>query len=173
MKTHQAFTETQRFGQWWIWLILAGINGLFIYAIIQQTILGHPFGDKPMSDTGLLLVFGVLLLITFLFICVRLQTYIDEDGVYVRFFPFRLTYKRYAWTEISKSYVKQYRPILKFGGWGFRYNLSFREKAYSVSGRDGLELELVTGKKVLIGTQKPEKLTKILISLGKTEKQNN
>ncbi|MDR0437786.1 MAG: DUF6141 family protein [Bacteroidales bacterium] len=169
MKTYKTFTETQRFGQWWIWLILLGLNGLFIYGIIQQIILGHPFGDKPMNDTGLFLVFGVLLLITFLFVCVRLQTYIDEDGVYVRFFPFRLTYKRYAWAEISKSYVKQYRPLLKFGGWGLRYNFSFSEKAYSVSGRNGLQLELVSGKKVLIGTNKPEELTEILISLGKQE----
>ena len=43
------FTERQRFKQWWLWLILLGVNGLFLFGVFKQVIGGQQFGDKPMS----------------------------------------------------------------------------------------------------------------------------
>ncbi|MBK8703740.1 MAG: hypothetical protein IPN33_08965 [Saprospiraceae bacterium] len=82
------FTEKQRFTQWWIWLVLLGINGLFLYAIFSQIIGGNTFGDNPMSDNGLLFTFGFTILITLLFTSLRLDTRIKKTGIYVRFFLF-------------------------------------------------------------------------------------
>jgi hypothetical protein len=53
MEKQPLFTEKQRFNQWWMWLILFGTNGIFIYGWIQQIYLKIPFGDHPMSNTGL------------------------------------------------------------------------------------------------------------------------
>ena len=47
------FTESQKFKQWWIWLILLGVNGLFLFGVFKQVIGGEQFGDKPMGDIGL------------------------------------------------------------------------------------------------------------------------
>jgi hypothetical protein len=50
------FAERQRFKQIWLWLILLGVNGLFIFGLIKQVIFGYQFGDKPMSNVALIIV---------------------------------------------------------------------------------------------------------------------
>ena len=47
--------ETQKFSQWWLWLILIGIGILPILGIYKQLIIGEKFGDKPMSDLGIII----------------------------------------------------------------------------------------------------------------------
>lgn len=42
-----SFSEIQRFRLKWAWAGVIAVNGLFIYAIVQQVILGKPFGNKP------------------------------------------------------------------------------------------------------------------------------
>lgn len=161
------FSEEQKFNQWWLWLLLIGINCPFLYGIYQQLYLGKPFGDKPMSDTGLLLTaFGMLLLLLLFFIF-KLQTVIKEDGIYVRFFPFHLTFRKYTWDTISKAYVRKYNPIPEYGGWGLRLGLFGKGTAFNVSGNMGLQLEFTNGKKLLIGTNKPEELEMMLLQLKK------
>lgn len=160
------FKERQRFTQWWIWLILLGINGLFLFGVFKQVAGGEQFGDKPMSNTGLLILTAISILITILIANFHLDTIISREGIYVRFFPFHLRFKRITWDAINKSFVRQYRPIGEFGGWGLRYGLSGSGKAYNVSGNKGLQLEFRDNKKLLIGTQKPDELTKVLKAIN-------
>ena len=113
-----------------------------------------------------------------------LTTYINEDGVYIRFFPFILKYKFFSWDTILKAYIREYHPILEYGGWGikhgrFRFN-PFRIRkfgmrrfirkyniAYIISGNIGLQLELTDGKRILIGTRKSVELEDVLRKSGK------
>lgn len=90
MNSKNLFTERQRFKQWWLWVILLGIMGLFLFGVIKQVIYGQQFGDKPMSNTGLLISTILFSLFTLLFIIYRLDTIIKKDGIYVRFFLFIL-----------------------------------------------------------------------------------
>lgn len=62
--------------------------------------------------------------------------------------------------------------LLEFGGWGFRVVTMNADKAYNVSGNMGLQLVLMNGKKLLIGTKQPEHLTDILTKLGKMKIEN-
>jgi len=160
------FTEQQRFKQWWLWLILISINGLFLFGVFQQVVKGHPFGDKPMSDAGLLIVSGLFLLLTLLFVVFRLETQIKKDGIYVRFFPFHVNFKYFSWESLTKSFVRNYSAITEYGGWGLRVGLFGRGKAYNVSGNTGLQLEFKTSKKLLIGTGKATELMDVLTKLG-------
>ena len=62
MEQDYVYKEIQRFTQWWLWLILVIVNLVFTYGFYEQVITGQPFGDKPMSDTGV----TVATLVTFL-----------------------------------------------------------------------------------------------------------
>lgn len=160
------FTERQRFKQWWLWIILSGVNGLFIFGVIKQVICGQQFGDKPMSNTGLLIATGLTLLLSILFLNFHLDTIIKKDGIYVRFFPFHAKFKYYPWDNLEKCYTRKYSAIAEYGGWGLRLGVFGKGSAYNVSGNMGLQLEFVTQKKLLIGTQKAGELHEVLIKAG-------
>ena len=168
MNVNEYFRETQRFAIDWMWILvlLLGCTCLFLYGVIKQVIFEIPWGTEPASDTALLACLGFLLLFTLLFACIRLETRIKEDGIYVKYFPFQLTYKKFLWTDISKSYVKQYNPIQSGvqGGWGYSRN------RYTVSGNIGLQIEFVSGRRILIGTKKSKDITETLTLLQKIKK---
>lgn len=165
-KNEILFKERQRFKQWWLWLIFLGINGFFLFGVFKQVISGQQFGNKPMSNEGLILLTGIVILLTFLLINCHLDTIIKKEGVYVRFFPFHLKFKHYEWTELRKSFVREYVPIKEYGGWGLRLGMFTNGTAFNISGNQGLQLEFINNKKLLIGTNKPDELTKILSEIG-------
>lgn len=160
------FSETQKFKQWWLWLLLLGVNSIFILGVWQQVIGGQAFGDNPMGSTGLLVVTALVLLLTALFAVFRLDTQIRKDGIYVRFFPFHLSYKHYSWDSLTKSYIRKYSAITEYGGWGLRFGYFGRGAAYNIAGDTGLQLEFTNRNKLLIGTGKPAELGEILAKLG-------
>ena len=166
MDNNTLFSEKQRFTQWWLWLILLGINGQFLYGIFQQLVRGQTFGDNPMSNAGLILVTGLMVVLTLLFLSFRLETLVKQDGIYVRFFPFQRSFKYYPWASLAKYYVREYAPLREYGGWGLRYGGS--GTAYNISGNKGLQLEFTDNRKVLIGTNKAEELTAVLNKIGRT-----
>jgi hypothetical protein len=166
MEQNYIFKETQRFTQWWLWLILGAVNLLFLFGFFKQVIIGQPFGDKPMSDTGMAVATFLTILLSLFFFSFRLETIIKADGIYVRFFPFHRKFKHYPWSAISRSYVRKYAPITEYGGWGLRYGMFGKGTAFNVSGNQGLQLEFTDQKKLLIGTNKPEVLTSALSQLG-------
>ncbi|MEI7829000.1 MAG: hypothetical protein WCI31_04480 [Prolixibacteraceae bacterium] len=167
------YKETQKFNQIWIWILL-GLSGLipifaFGFGIYKQIILGQQFGNNPMSNNGLitsfflvLLLFGVL---TYLFVVANLTTVIDSTGVSYKFFPFHLKYHKLSWNEIASYDVVTYHPIRDYGGWGIRFVKG--GKAFNTSGDKGLQLYLKTGKKLLIGTQNEQELTRFLSEIKK------
>lgn len=168
MEKEILFSERQRFKQLWIWVVLLGINTISLYGIYQQIILGIPYGDNPMSDTGLIITSSITTALTLLFILLRLDTQITPEGIYIRFFPFDSKYKHYHWNDIAKAYIRKYSPIREYGGWGLRFlGLFGKGIAYNVSGNIGLQLELTNKKKILIGTNKPADLKEVLVKIGK------
>ena len=165
MKNDILFSENQRFSQWWIHTLTIGVFIFASYALIRQVILHHPFIDNPISDKGLIGSWISSLLINFLLFGIRLQTRIKNDGIYIRFFPFMLSFRHYAWDEFSACYVRQYSPLAEFGGWGYRFGAG--GKAFNISGNKGLQMIFKNNKRLLVGTQKPLELENTLSSLGK------
>ena len=151
------FRESQRFSQVWIWFIIAVIDGLCWWAFVQQIILGRPFGDHPASD-GVMVVICVLagIGLPLLLVTCRLVTEVRADGLYIRFVPLHLTWRRFGFDDIASCEARTYRPLLEYGGWGIRWGPSGR--AYNVSGNRGVQLVLSNGKRLLIGSQKAEEL---------------
>lgn len=150
------FKETQKFSQWWLWLILIGIGILPILGIYKQLIIGEKFGDKPMSDLGLIIFVVFVFSLIAMFWFVQLKTEIDQNEIRMHFFP--LVKKRVNWKEIKNAEIVNYGFV---GGWGIRLWTKYGT-VYNMKGNKGLAIALTDGKKFLIGTQKPEELTAIL-----------
>src|ERR1035437_9293924 len=150
------FSEEQKFNQWWLWLILVGVNGELLYGFFKQVIGGEPFGNKPMGNTEILIAMGVIFLVTALTYNLRLETRIKKDVIYVRFFPFHLSFKHFRWERISESFVRQYNPIMEYGGWGIRFGFFGKGKAFNVSGNKRIQLIFTNVRKLLIWTNRPD-----------------
>jgi hypothetical protein len=172
MTTEKIFTERQHFRQIWLWALLIGINGLFIYGLVSQVFFGQTFGDNPMSNGQLIFATVGVFLLTLLFVFLRLDTAIQHDGIYYRYLPFQWKYKKITWDRISKVYVRQYNPLTEYGGWGLRIGLFGKGQAFNVSGNKGLQLVYDNGKKFLLGTQKPDDIKNILQQLGRLTDSN-
>lgn len=148
------FQETQRFTQWWLWLLLVVVS-ISIFRPISEAISN----DQPLDAGQWVGVIILAVVILFMFI-IRLDTRIDERGIYVKFFPVIPKFKFYPWEEISTAVVRKYSPLMEYGGWGIRFGRN--GKAYNIKGNKGLQLKFKSGNALLIGTQKAEELQKVL-----------
>ncbi len=161
--TNALFQEKQRFNQIWLMALLAGLVVFGFWGFIQQILLDKPFGDNPESNIGLIFsTFLPLLIVAFIFV-LQLRTKIDKTGIVYQFWPIHRKEHIIKWEEVSCAYVRKYGPIMEYGGWGFRTGRKGR--ALNTSGNMGLQIEFVSGKKLLIGTQKPEELQRVLQKL--------
>lgn len=167
MKDQILFSEKQRFTQWWLWAILILTNAMFFLGFYQQIIMGAPFGNNPMGDTGLVVVSSLFLLLGIFFLVIRMETTVQNEGISVRFTPFQMQSTLYLWQDIAEVKIVSYSPLKDFGGWGLRFSFSGRGKAYIMSGDKGLQIVFNTDNKLVIGTNKAEELSRILAKLNK------
>lgn len=128
-----------------------------IYSLYQQLVRGIQVGDSPAPN-------GVLI-ITLIFLCVmlwgyyklKLEVWIDLEGIHYRFFPLIRKNILISKAEIQRYEIRKYKPIIDYGGWGVRRGFGRKwQRAYNVSGNIGLQLYLTNGKKVLFGTQRSQ-----------------
>lgn len=163
------FKEEQKFNQWWIWMLMIMLSGLWIWQMVQQIFMGIPFGNNPAPDlvvilTGLFPVGGILL-----FRFLTLETCINEEGVHYRFKPFQRRYKIIRPADILRFEVMKYSPLREYGGWGIRLGSTKHGNAYNVSGNMGVLFELKNKKKFMLGTQNPESLRSAMNKLMKPD----
>lgn len=150
------FSERQRFNQWWLWLILLIICGIPFYVFIND-----------VADLTLLVITSIILLLPIaIFIFLRLDTVIKEDGIYVRFFPFHIKFIFYSWGSIANLYIREYSPISEYGGWGIKIGSKSKGMAFNTSGNIGLQLEFFDKRKILIGTNRPKEMEEALKKMG-------
>jgi len=165
------FREVQHFRQIWLWALIVAISLVVIYAMVQQLILGNPFGSNPASDLGLVIM-GIIFGFGFpvFFYLLNLATEVREDGLYYRFTPFHFSYRKIELTSLIKYQARTCSPIKEYGGWGIRFGQG--GVAYNVSGNRGVQLVLAGGRQILIGSRRPEELVEAInLALGKSPKQ--
>lgn len=139
--THQSrFTETQAFGAWvyaiLLVLMVPGLGGL-VYA--------------AFCALGLGLLFNLLCLRT----RVTDQEAIVTFGILVPFYQ-----RRIALTEIASVESVTYSPLPEYGGWGIRG--WGKDTALNARGNRGVRLILRDGRRILIGSQRPDELAAAL-----------
>ena len=151
------FREVQRFGLW-IWAaIIVETVGVMTAIVIARL-------ERNTTLAVLVILVILTLPIVVLFLILRLETEVRPDGLYVRLYPFHISYRKFVRQDIEEYYACEYRPIRDYGGWGIRYGL--KGKAYNVSGKKGVQLVFKSGKRLLVGSQRPEELVKAIDSIG-------
>jgi hypothetical protein len=158
MTEQPIFRESQHFNRVFlvVLLVILLVPGTIIslYILFPDVITGVFGPAKPPPDKWALPITLIGPLIVVLVLLMRVVTEVSNSGLRVRLTPF--PWKRFPLSEIGRAYVRTYRPILEYGGWGIRWGWSGR--AYNARGNRGLQLELTDGKRVLIGSQQPEEL---------------
>ena len=160
------FSEVQRFRQKLLQIGVVAVSLCLIipfgYGMIKQLVFGHPWGDRPMSDTALTIVGPLMIFMAigllWLFYVMKLITEVREDGVHISFVP--LARQTVLFGDIVSCEVRTYRPIREYGGWGVRYGRA--GKVFNVTGNRGVQLKLSSGKGLLIGSQRPEELAQAI-----------
>jgi hypothetical protein len=166
------FHEEQHLVRNWIILVVFPLTFLsvlpILYGSFQQLVNDKPYGNAPVSDLAVILInvatFGILGGVFGLLAYAKLDTDIERDTLQVKYRPFHRKTQVYNWSEVQSAEVRQYRPIMEYGGWGLRG--WGKNRALNAYGNMGLQLVFKDGKKLLIGTQKADELATLLFSLG-------
>lgn len=160
------FHETQRFRQPLLWMVLVPVMLIpaFIlgYGMIQQLAWNEPWGGAGTTDAFLILVGPLMIGATgaalWVVATARLTVTVHPEALTVRLHPFAANTIETG--RIASCRVVAYRPLWEYAGWGVRRSPG--TTAYTVAGNCGVELVLVDGARILVGSQKPEHLAGVL-----------
>jgi len=154
------YKEIQKFNSPLVWIIvgIAVVGGIFaLYVPAAQ--------NEQLPVIAKLLIAAALIILILMFLYGYLKTDIDESCIKIEMKILFKFGRIIRWDEIQTIKVDKYRPILEFGGWGYR--IGWKSVAYNCRGNDGLIIMLKNGRKIVIGTQKPDELRKFLTENGK------
>jgi hypothetical protein len=157
-----------------VWISLAGLSAVsFSLLLIYYNQLEGL--QKKFSINQLMLIGGLITTLFvglyFLFQNLRMETKIDNKGIYFRYPPFKNKYKLFAFNDIQSYKVIEYNPLKDYGGWGYSLpahynrkqlkalaNKRVQNRAYSIKGKIGLHITLKSQQIILLGTQRREAL---------------
>lgn len=153
---------------------VVALNILFLFAFVQQVILGRPFGPEPVADSILYIGTGIMLLVLFFLFSIKLKTRITEAGIFYRLYPFQLKEIKIEWSELRDAYMRDYNSFFEYGGWGLRSGTEKTGKAVNTSASSGrgLQLQFKDGKRLLIGTRKPDTMAQLIENIIASGKIN-
>lgn len=160
------FTEKQYINNK-VLLILVYISSILPMAVmsigmIQQIIDKEPFGNHPVSDATLIIlwvlsiIFALILIYLFKFSYMKIN--INTNGFEYRYIPFHRSVKHILPKDVNNYEIVDVRPIIDYGGWGIRYGLSGKGKGYVFAGNKGVRFTLRNNKKILFTTENADEL---------------
>lgn len=144
------FTEKQRFNQWWLWLVLATSLAVPTILLFKEATV------RSRNFSGLIIILVVILL----FVVLQMKTVVTQENIQLIYFPF--VWKTINLSDIDTMKVINYGFV---GGWGIRFWTSYGT-VYNVRGNKGLHIKLKNGKQLVIGTQQPQELEKVVAQLN-------
>ena len=145
------FQETQAFAAW--------VYGLLMFVTIPSIGLLVISAAKMPNLRWLVPTDIVLLALVFNLLCVR--TVVNETQLVVTFgFVFPLYRRRIVLSDIVSAVADIYEPIAEYGGWGIKGLPG--NSALNARGNRGVRLTLQNGRRLLIGSQRPERLEEVI-----------
>jgi hypothetical protein len=161
MKGKILFQEEQGFIGTWMWYLLLGMS---TFGLVPILVILFTQQDTNEAIIGLLIFTVVIGGVIALFSLSKLYITIDQGSIYYKYPPYINRERQLGKTDVKSAEVRTYSAIWEYGGYGYRYTFG-NGRALNVSGDKGLQLELSSGKKLLLGTQKAEELNKALEQL--------
>ncbi len=142
------YREQQRFTLLLRWLVYISMGLAMLLSILSLREISSSQGSPGAQDilSVVLVGFGVPIAIVVLFLFLKLETEVRSDGLYVRYYPLHISFRKFSPDDLSEFHARQYKPIREFGGWGIRCGLFGKGKAYNVSGNKGVQLVFKNGK---------------------------
>jgi hypothetical protein len=161
------FTEKQTYTKGWMLLLV-----LFLLAIaITPWIVLFMLNETEV--VGAIIGSAIGSLLTVLFLILALKTRIDEQGIHYQYRPIHGSERHIAWSQITHIEVKEFRPLMEYGGWGLRFRgFDMKDLLLNVSGKTGIYLTTNDGRKIMLGTQKAEEARKAIKQFGQKEENS-
>lgn len=149
------FRERQALPLGYARLTLAMPPAALLVVTCRQLIWHLPWGNPPVTNTDLIFLTSLTVVLYARLITVRLVTELRPDRLSVAMKGF-CRRSRVALAEIRSAVPVDYDPVHEYHGWGVRNGP--RGQAYIASGNRAVQLELVDGRKLLVGSQRPHEL---------------
>lgn len=151
------FQEEQKFSQKWVWIFLILTFLLVSEVVVVSISIGKSVDNSSFSKEIIVLIFTVVFSAVFwLFLIMKLEVKVTDEGIVYRFFPIILKEKMVNCNLIESYEIRKYKPIMDYGGYGATVRLNKWGKAFNMKGNIGMQLYLKDGNKILFGTQRPE-----------------
>jgi hypothetical protein len=145
------FNEQQQFPSWLQAILLGGIAFAVLGAV-------YAIEASPEARSVFFIVLPWALVALVLVRTFTLTTRVMDEGVNLRGMWFVNRLIKYS--DIQSAEIRVYKPIVEYGGWGYRLGLS--GKAYNMRGNEGVQLLLNGGGRVLIGSQRAAELAAVI-----------
>lgn len=156
------FEEVQRMrdNRWLITLIFA--IAMFaslpmFFALYWQIGEGVPFGSEPMKDSHLIVMtIFILFAVTgmmFILFSLKLEVFIDDQGVHYRMFPIKWEWKMVGPAEIVEYHFAERYKLFESGGIGHHRNILKNTRSFRIWGGKHITITFKDGHRLLIGTQ--------------------
>jgi len=154
------FREKQPFRLGYSRIALAVPPAALVFITCRQLIWHRPWGSPPVTNGSLLFLTILILLVYVRLMTVRLVTELRPEQLSVAMKGFwRRT--RVAIRDIRAAAAVEYDPVAEYRGYGVRSGP--RGEAYIASGSKAVQLELRDGRKLLVGSQRPQELARRIV----------
>jgi hypothetical protein len=154
----ELYREEQPFARTWVWIPVVIVVAVAWYFFFREMVWSPEGSRAPVGLWIMFIAVGVLT--PALFFSMRLIVTLNRRTFLIRMWP--LYRRTVPVADIVSVEAVTYRPILEFGGWGVRYSLKRRAWGYTVSGKEGVQLELANGKRILVGSKENTRLASVL-----------
>jgi hypothetical protein len=146
-ETPDTFRESQE-------LVGHGLRLVIVFGAVFALALGTyaVFAEAGRSPGGLLPAMMIGVVLTFLFVRMRLDVRVDDEHLRIDLPP--LVHRTVPLRAIQDVHVTS--------GWRFKskagYSIGRRERSYRMGSRSALDIKLRDGTRVVLGTRRPEDL---------------
>ena len=97
------YSEEQKFRLWLRWLIAASMALAVLLSIFSLTKIPSEQGSADILPILTVIIAGICvpIAVAWLFLVLKLETEVRPDGLYIRFFPFHIHFKRFGSEDLS------------------------------------------------------------------------
>lgn len=167
------YSEQQSFRQVvWIWGIILPVAFLstlgILYGFYQQIILGEPWGNKPMSDGGLIAALLVVviaqILVIWLVASITLRVEITGEEFRYKFFAYFTDWKVFTPHQIANYSIEKW-TFWKGKGFGYHQNIFTKTVRMIIKPDYILTVKTKDGKTIMMSTENKEEIERAMHKL--------